>query len=245
MGMTNRCTGFFTSLRSVKTSERVPQNSQGIWERRQSRCQADLAETRSSQGDYHLHRWWFWRTFGGFQGIHGMRILPGTHILLWHTTDNPLLGIEHSRMIEDPSDTIFVSLWEMAIKMSIGKLAVSRPLSRIIPNEISTQPPEGEGFGISSQRSFWQDDHFTGDDREHGGDEQGSSFWVVRYCSDLTFLAISEEYYRAYLFGIKWNQTRPPGKLCGVQRTAWWIVWSYLCQGNKLGYAFFSIVSVQ
>ncbi len=92
-----------------------------------------------------------------------MRILPGTHILLWHTTDNPLLGIEHSRMIEDPSDTIFlsiVSLWEMAIKMSIGKLAVSRPLSRIIPNEISTQPPEtfpypeGEGFGISSQRSF-------------------------------------------------------------------------------------------
>lgn len=72
-----------------------------------------------------------------------MRILPDTHILLWHTTDNPLLEIEHSRMIEDPSNAIFlsiVSLWEMAIKMSIGKLAISQPLSRIIPNEMSILP---------------------------------------------------------------------------------------------------------
>ncbi len=69
-----------------------------------------------------------------------MNILMDTHILLWHLTDNPRLEIRRSRIIEDASYTKYfsvVSLWEMAIKISLGKLAVSQPLDRIIPEEIN------------------------------------------------------------------------------------------------------------
>ncbi|OQX22806.1 MAG: hypothetical protein BWK80_29325 [Desulfobacteraceae bacterium IS3] len=60
-----------------------------------------------------------------------MNILLDTHILLWHLTDDPRLEIRRSIIIEDSAYTKYfsvVSLWEMAIKISIKKLAVTLSL---------------------------------------------------------------------------------------------------------------------
>jgi PIN domain nuclease of toxin-antitoxin system len=69
-----------------------------------------------------------------------MNILLDTHILLWHLTDHPRLSKEYSIAIEDPKNQLFfsiVSLWEMAIKSSIGKLELLHPIDKLLPNEMA------------------------------------------------------------------------------------------------------------
>ncbi len=69
-----------------------------------------------------------------------MDILLDTHILLWHLSDNPKLKTEKSKIIENPENRIFfslVSLWEIAIKTSIGKLKITQPIDSLIPKEIA------------------------------------------------------------------------------------------------------------
>ncbi|AZE94318.1 hypothetical protein C4J95_2297 [Pseudomonas orientalis] len=55
-----------------------------------------------------------------------MRVLLDTHILLWALNDDPRLSSKALRLIENAAD-VYVSaatFWEMAIKVSVGKLAV-------------------------------------------------------------------------------------------------------------------------
>ena len=54
-----------------------------------------------------------------------MRILLDTHPLLWWLSASPLLSVSAREMIRDPENTIFisaVSLWEIWLKRSLGKL---------------------------------------------------------------------------------------------------------------------------
>ena len=54
-----------------------------------------------------------------------MNVLLDTHILLWHMTDDRALPANFRRIIEDPDADVwvsFASLWEIAIKSSLGKL---------------------------------------------------------------------------------------------------------------------------
>jgi PIN domain nuclease of toxin-antitoxin system len=54
-----------------------------------------------------------------------MRLLLDTHALLWWLDDNPALGPHARGLIADPSSDILVSvvsLWELVIKVRIGKL---------------------------------------------------------------------------------------------------------------------------
>ena len=60
-----------------------------------------------------------------------MTLLLDTHTLLWFVEDYPALSGRAKAAIEDLDNTpaySIVSVWEMAIKISVGKLAVSRPL---------------------------------------------------------------------------------------------------------------------
>ena len=53
-----------------------------------------------------------------------MRVLLDTHILLWALADDPKLSRKARRLIEDASE-VYISaatFWELAIKISIGKL---------------------------------------------------------------------------------------------------------------------------
>jgi len=54
-----------------------------------------------------------------------LRILLDTHLLLWWLEANPSLATEAREMISDPQNTVFVSavsLWEIRLKQSLGKL---------------------------------------------------------------------------------------------------------------------------
>ena len=61
-----------------------------------------------------------------------MRGMLDTHALLWLFWGDPRLGAEARTFIDDRSNKVFVSaasLWEMAIKISIGKARCGRPVS--------------------------------------------------------------------------------------------------------------------
>ena len=54
-----------------------------------------------------------------------MRLLLDTHLLLWWLEASPSLSAQAREMIRDPENTVFVSavsLWEIWLKQSLGKL---------------------------------------------------------------------------------------------------------------------------
>ena len=54
-----------------------------------------------------------------------MRILLDTHLLLWWLEGSPSLSAQARELIRDPDNTVFVSavsLWEIWLKQSLGKL---------------------------------------------------------------------------------------------------------------------------
>jgi PIN domain nuclease of toxin-antitoxin system len=56
-----------------------------------------------------------------------MRLLLDTHLLLWWLADSPSLPDEARELIADPANVVFVSavsLWEIWLKQSLGKLAI-------------------------------------------------------------------------------------------------------------------------
>ncbi|MEO6589641.1 MAG: type II toxin-antitoxin system VapC family toxin [Pyrinomonadaceae bacterium] len=74
-----------------------------------------------------------------------MHLLIDTHILIWFLEGNKLLSKTRRQIVADSQNNIFVSiacLWEMAIKISIGKLTLAKPLADVI------KQIEIEGFEI-------------------------------------------------------------------------------------------------
>jgi PIN domain nuclease of toxin-antitoxin system len=74
-----------------------------------------------------------------------MKILLDTHVLIWYSEGNKMLDKKWIEIIENPLHQkyfSYVSLWEMNIKVSIGKLnlAVNLPIE-IVPKEIEILQP--------------------------------------------------------------------------------------------------------
>lgn len=64
-----------------------------------------------------------------------MRLLLDTHALLWWLNDDRKLGNRARGLIGDPENDILVSvvsLWEIAVKLRIGKLDAD--LTRFLPS---------------------------------------------------------------------------------------------------------------
>ena len=69
-----------------------------------------------------------------------MRLLLDTHAFLWWVSDSPRLSTKSRSTIADPANECLVSLascWEMAIKLSLGKLVISTPFERFIPEQMA------------------------------------------------------------------------------------------------------------
>ena len=63
------------------------------------------------------------------------KFLIDTHTFIWLIDDDPKLSSTCKGLIEDSDNEIFISiasLWEMAIKISIGKLKVAGVLQQMI-----------------------------------------------------------------------------------------------------------------
>lgn len=68
-----------------------------------------------------------------------MRVLLDTHAFLWFIAGSPMLSQSAKTCIEDAANEKLISIasiWEMAIKISIGRLSLSEPFGRFIPHQI-------------------------------------------------------------------------------------------------------------
>ena len=64
-----------------------------------------------------------------------MRLLIDTHVLIWFLEGNKLLSKPHRQIISDSQNDVLVSiasLWEIAVKISLGKLTLAKPLADVI-----------------------------------------------------------------------------------------------------------------
>lgn len=69
-----------------------------------------------------------------------MKILLDTHTFLWFVDDNPRLSEPARVLIESDEVQPFISmasLWEMAIKISLGKLQLKEPYEKFIPHQLA------------------------------------------------------------------------------------------------------------
>ena len=75
-----------------------------------------------------------------------MNLLLDTHAWLWFHLGEPQLSQTARQHISNPANTSFVSaasLWEISIKISLGKYVLHTPYARFIHDSIA-----GQGFGI-------------------------------------------------------------------------------------------------
>ena len=72
--------------------------------------------------------------------IFKVRLLLDTHTFLWWVEDAPDLSKKARQAIINPDNECFLSLascWEMAIKLSLGKLKLAGVIERFIPEQLS------------------------------------------------------------------------------------------------------------
>ena len=68
-----------------------------------------------------------------------MRLLLDTHTLLWWHTKTVALSAVARKAIDDPANEVFLSLvnvWEIQIKVQLGKLPLPKPVADLIDEEI-------------------------------------------------------------------------------------------------------------
>ncbi|MEG4252272.1 type II toxin-antitoxin system VapC family toxin [Microcoleus sp. AT3-A2] len=69
-----------------------------------------------------------------------MRLLLDTHTFIWYVTDNPRLSAHVKLLIEDENNEKLLSIasiWEMAIKHSIGRLNFSLPFMEFVGQQLT------------------------------------------------------------------------------------------------------------
>jgi PIN domain nuclease of toxin-antitoxin system len=80
-----------------------------------------------------------------------MRLLLDTHAFLWFIMGSPNLSASARSLIEDDASERFLSvasLWEMAIKLSTGKLTLSAPFNVLIPPQLGLNGIELLGIEV-------------------------------------------------------------------------------------------------
>jgi PIN domain nuclease of toxin-antitoxin system len=69
-----------------------------------------------------------------------VKLLLDTHAFLWWVDGAPDLSRRARTAIANPDNEVFVSIatcWELAIKLSLGKLRLSQRLDRFIPEQLT------------------------------------------------------------------------------------------------------------
>lgn len=62
-----------------------------------------------------------------------------THTFLWFIDDNPRLSVRAKGLLESDADLLLsiASLWEIAIKISIGKLTLTQPYNDFVLHQLA------------------------------------------------------------------------------------------------------------
>jgi PIN domain nuclease of toxin-antitoxin system len=70
-----------------------------------------------------------------------MRYLLDTHSLIWFIIGDLQLSDRARQLMDDDNNELFLSIasmWEMAIKCSIGKLHLTQPFEKLFPAQLDT-----------------------------------------------------------------------------------------------------------
>ena len=68
-----------------------------------------------------------------------MKLLLDTQVFLWMVSDAPELSSKARRLAVDSENVLYLSLasvWEMVIKLSLGKLKLAEPIESFITEEL-------------------------------------------------------------------------------------------------------------
>ncbi len=68
-----------------------------------------------------------------------MKYLLNTHTVLWFLKGDKKLSDKARRLIDSPRNSKFlsiVSLWEIAVKVSLGKLVLDKSFERLFPEQL-------------------------------------------------------------------------------------------------------------
>lgn len=74
-----------------------------------------------------------------------MKLLLDTHTFLWHVDGNPQVSAAATALLVDPENELFLSAasaWEIAIKLGLGKLSLSRSYLQFMTESIG-------GYGLT------------------------------------------------------------------------------------------------
>ena len=80
-----------------------------------------------------------------------MRYLLDTHSLIWFIGGEPQLSAHARQLMDNETNELFVSvasLWEMAIKFSIGKLNLEQPFDEMFPEQLENNSIEILGITL-------------------------------------------------------------------------------------------------
>jgi PIN domain nuclease of toxin-antitoxin system len=64
-----------------------------------------------------------------------MKVLLDTHAFIWFVEDNAQLPLKSKQIIEKQDNEVFLSIasvWEMAIKIQLGKLNINKSIEEIV-----------------------------------------------------------------------------------------------------------------
>ena len=96
-----------------------------------------------------------------------MKILIDTHIFLWFINNDPQLNSTAKTLLESDVELLLsvASLWEIAIKVSTGKMTLPKPFEIFIPeqlqqNEIAILPIEMDHLTYITTLAFHHRDPF-------------------------------------------------------------------------------------
>ena len=96
-----------------------------------------------------------------------MRVLLDTHTFLWWVSDDARLSARARASIRDADEAYLsiASCWEMAIKVSLGKLTLSLPVERFVAehsaaSEFSLLPIDLDDVGRVARLPFHHRDPF-------------------------------------------------------------------------------------
>ena len=73
-----------------------------------------------------------------------MRLLLDTHVLLWWLTDSSELSPEARTAIAEPDNLVYVSavsIWEIVVKLNLGKLDLPADWAGVLENEAFRKLP--------------------------------------------------------------------------------------------------------
>lgn len=68
-----------------------------------------------------------------------MKLLLDTHTFLWFIAGNPAISARALQLIQEPANQRFLStasLWEMAIKASLGKLEIATSFEELVASQV-------------------------------------------------------------------------------------------------------------